>query len=132
MSCKMVICKHIEQVAALLYTTYSEAVGGVAFNGDKLPTWEEFSADPAKKKQADAWRVVGTVVRDANMMAHLGVEADEQESAEASVTLVCRSCGTRVPEDNLREHLEGHAATSDMSYGDVRDCFAEAEEEAEG
>jgi hypothetical protein len=44
-----------EIVAEELYKTYCEAVGGVAFNGDKLPDWKEFSSDPNKKKQSDAW-----------------------------------------------------------------------------
>lgn len=42
-------------VAKVLYTTYCEAVGGVAFNGDPLPNWEEFAADPDKTKQSGAW-----------------------------------------------------------------------------
>ena len=47
-----------ETLAGKLYTVYCKAVGGVAFNGDPLPEWGEFSTDPAKKKQADAWRAV--------------------------------------------------------------------------
>lgn len=45
----------LEALANRLYSTYCEAVGGVAWNGDKLPTWEEFSADPSKQKQVLAW-----------------------------------------------------------------------------
>ncbi len=48
----------LEEFAAYLYTTYCKAVGGVAFNGDQLPTWEQFAADPSKEKQANAWREV--------------------------------------------------------------------------
>lgn len=44
--------------ADLLYSVYCEAVGGVAFNGDPLPGWADFAADPNKQKQADAWRSV--------------------------------------------------------------------------
>jgi hypothetical protein len=47
-----------EELAKALYETYCAAVGGVAFNGDKLPSWAEFSNDPAKVKQAKAWRAV--------------------------------------------------------------------------
>lgn len=47
-----------EELAKDLYETYCAAVGGVAFNRDKLPTWEEFANDPTKVKQADAWRAV--------------------------------------------------------------------------
>lgn len=39
-----------------LYTAYCEGVGGVAFNGNKLPTADEFFTDPSKEKQAKAWR----------------------------------------------------------------------------
>ena len=42
-------------VAAELYTTYCAAVGGVNFNGDPLPTWDEFSTDEGKAKQVNAW-----------------------------------------------------------------------------
>lgn len=48
----------LEQHAALLYSTYCQAVGGFAFNGDPLPQWDEFAADPKKKVQAEAWRAV--------------------------------------------------------------------------
>lgn len=44
-----------ESLARDLYNAYCEAVGGVAFNGDPLPTWTEFRADPAKLKQSEAW-----------------------------------------------------------------------------
>lgn len=46
-----------EYIAEELYRVYCEAVGGVAFNGDPLPSWQEFYADPNKKKQSDAWLV---------------------------------------------------------------------------
>jgi len=45
----------VESVAAVLYENYCESVGGKAFNNDPLPSWEEFRADPEKKKQSDAW-----------------------------------------------------------------------------
>ena len=48
----------MKSLAGILYETYCAAVGGKAFNGDPLPKWEEFRADPAKKKQADAWEIV--------------------------------------------------------------------------
>ena len=44
--------------ADLLYSVYCEAVGGVAFNGDPLPSWADFAGDANKEKQADAWRSV--------------------------------------------------------------------------
>lgn len=42
-------------LAAQLYTTYCEKVGGKALNGDPLPAWEVFAADPEKTLQRDAW-----------------------------------------------------------------------------
>lgn len=45
----------IEYLAGKLYETYCAAVGGIAFNGDPLPDWKAFRADPAKQKQSDAW-----------------------------------------------------------------------------
>lgn len=45
----------LEKLAESLYQTYCHAVGGKAFNGDPLPDWNTFRADPAKQKQSDAW-----------------------------------------------------------------------------
>ena len=44
-----------DDIANDLYTTYCKAVGGIAYNGDPLPTWEEFKADVVKQKQANGW-----------------------------------------------------------------------------
>ena len=46
------------KLAGDLYETYCTAVGGVAFNGDKLPSWHDFSGDFSKTKQATAWMTV--------------------------------------------------------------------------
>lgn len=46
-----------EYIASELYRVYCDAVGGKAFNGDPLPDWETFRADPAKQKQSNAWLV---------------------------------------------------------------------------
>ena len=51
-------CDHTDAIARDLYTTYTKAVGGIAFNGDPLPGASEFFGDPTKKKQSDAWRAV--------------------------------------------------------------------------
>lgn len=61
-----------EKTAGLLYETYCTAVGGVAFNGDPLPGWKEFRADPKKKKQSDAW------VTTAIVALYGPVETDEE------------------------------------------------------
>ena len=59
-----VLKRHEDRIgynAALLYDAYCKAVGGVAFNGDPLPDWEAFRADPSKQKQSDAWIEVARV-----------------------------------------------------------------------
>lgn len=48
----------IEGLSGNLYTCYCDSVGGVNFQGDKLPDWEEFSKDPSKTLQANGWRAV--------------------------------------------------------------------------
>jgi hypothetical protein len=50
-------------LACQLYTRYCEAVGGKAFNGDKLPTWDEFHSNPSKATQAKAWIEVAIQAR---------------------------------------------------------------------
>ena len=53
-----------ESLAAQLYERYCAAVGGVAFNGDPLPAWATFKADPSKQKQVGAWIQVGEYARE--------------------------------------------------------------------
>ncbi len=48
----------MEKIAGALYEEYCRQVGGKAFNGDPLPDWKTFRADPAKQKQSDAWVAV--------------------------------------------------------------------------
>lgn len=48
----------LEDFAGKLYEAYCAEVGGKAFNGDPLPAWPAFRADPAKRKQSDAWVAV--------------------------------------------------------------------------
>lgn len=50
--------KKIDDLARFMYDQYCLAVGGIAFNGDKLPSSEEFFADPNKTKQSTAWIVL--------------------------------------------------------------------------
>lgn len=54
-----------ETFAGELYTTYCRAVGGKAFNGDPLPDWKTFRADPTKQKQSDAWLETARVAMQA-------------------------------------------------------------------
>lgn len=45
-----------DQLAKDIYTAYCEGVGGKAFNGDPLPSADDFFADSTKEKQVNAWR----------------------------------------------------------------------------
>lgn len=45
----------MEKIAGALYDVYCREVGGLAFNGDPLPSWDEFRADQNKAKQSNAW-----------------------------------------------------------------------------
>jgi len=56
--------KATEDFAGHLYEGYCNAVGGVAFNGDPLPSWQEFRADETKKKQSNAWVIVAILAED--------------------------------------------------------------------
>ncbi len=51
---------NVEDLAHALYDSYCDAVGGVAFNGDPLPTSAEFFADTSKQKQVAAWITVAS------------------------------------------------------------------------
>jgi hypothetical protein len=61
-----------ETIAEHFYQVYCTAVGGKAFNGDPLPDWRTFRADPAKKIQSEAWLTVArfhlTILNEAVVM----------------------------------------------------------------
>lgn len=50
----------IDYIAGQIYEAYCQSVGGVAFNGDPLPKWEDFAADPQKQKQVQGWIAAAT------------------------------------------------------------------------
>ena len=52
------------RLAGTLYDNYCMAVGGCAWNGDNLPTWDEFRGDETKNKQSDAWIQVAIVATE--------------------------------------------------------------------
>jgi len=54
-----------EKVAGELYEAYCKAVGGKAFNGDPLPSWEDFRKDTSKRTQSDGWIIVAETARSA-------------------------------------------------------------------
>jgi hypothetical protein len=49
------IDQNIIDLAKIMYDEYCKAVGGKAFNGDNLPSSEEFFNDESKSKQSNAW-----------------------------------------------------------------------------
>jgi hypothetical protein len=49
-------------LAERLYTAYCAAVGGKAYDGKPLPSWQVFRADPTKRVQSDAWVAVARAV----------------------------------------------------------------------
>lgn len=53
----------MSELAQIAWDSYSQAVGGKAFNGDSLPTWEEMVADPEKQKLVEAWRACACAMR---------------------------------------------------------------------
>lgn len=82
---------NVEDLAGALYEKYAAAVGGVAFNGDPLPKWAEFAADPVKAKQADAWREVAATAAETvarAVVSELGAEpvAEPASSNETSAS----------------------------------------------
>lgn len=45
-----------DEVGRIAWNTYSKAVGGKAFNGDPLPTWDAMCADAKKENLVVAWK----------------------------------------------------------------------------
>jgi hypothetical protein len=51
----------LEASARAAWTVYRQTVGGKAFNGDPLPTWEAMVADPMKATIIAGWRAAAKV-----------------------------------------------------------------------
>ena len=86
----------VEEIAKQLYTTYSEGVGGVAYNGDKLPTADELFKDKSKEKQVNAWHKAAESVMPAYALL---LEATQNLGHPA----YNHSSSTTIGIDNLRE-----------------------------
>lgn len=54
--------EQVKEAAMIAYDAYNEAVGGVAWNGDKLPPADEFFADEKKTTQSNGWIVAASAV----------------------------------------------------------------------
>lgn len=53
-----------DALGKLAWDTYSKAVGGKAFNGDPLPTWEDMKKDDKKQNLVEAWKKTAKAVAD--------------------------------------------------------------------
>ena len=90
--------KDINQKAIELYDIYTAAVGGKAFNGAPLPCGKDFMSDPAKQKQADAWRAVAAHV--------LGAAAPVEQHTYRIAIDIGHANGTGTITNGADEHEE--------------------------
>lgn len=97
-------------LAAAAYTAYSQAVGGVAYNGDKLPNWESFSADPAKTKQASAWLAAVAAVKES-----LGI-VEKKKPWKAPELRLFPCAYSRNTASELEEQLKTSSAPLSFTY----------------
>ena len=88
-----------DQLAAMLYTQYCEKVGGKAFNGDPLPSWTLFEADPAKQVQVNAWKFI------AKAAIVFVVGSPSQEFADNMIVEVTQGLGVQVDNDGTWLHF---------------------------
>lgn len=51
-----------DELGQIAWDTYSKAVGGKAFSGDPLPTWETMCKDEKKQNLVVAWKRTGRAV----------------------------------------------------------------------
>jgi hypothetical protein len=51
-----------DEVGRVAWDTYSKAVGGKAYNGDLLPTWDAMCKDEKKENLVVAWKRAGRAV----------------------------------------------------------------------
>jgi hypothetical protein len=66
-----------DEVGRIAWDTYSKAVGGKAFNGDPLPTWDVMCKDEKKENLVVAWKraaraVAAHVEKKTPDLSHLG------------------------------------------------------------
>lgn len=71
------ILQFVENTAKHMWETYCAHVGGTAIDDHKLPDWETFRNDPAKKRQSDGWiamarALVGEMAATAVFTTHYG------------------------------------------------------------
>jgi hypothetical protein len=75
-----------DEVARIAWDTYSKAVGGKAFNGDPLPTWDVMCKDEKKENLVVAWkrcaRAVATHVEKKLPAVAAAATADTREELQ--------------------------------------------------
>lgn len=89
----------IKRLAKEMYTAYCQGVGGVAWNGDVLPSWEVFANDGSKSKQVNGWliaasRAIEYLREDSDSEAAVAERetvAAEREMSKRAETLCTRS-----------------------------------------
>lgn len=98
-----------EKLADILYSNYCAYVGGKAFNGDPLPDWAAFSADPNKELQANAWRKVADdairYTKEFEVRAYREAKLDEFTDQELLLALMTRECGPQRAPINIRFYV---------------------------
>lgn len=103
--------EYTEAQARSMYDDYCAAVGGTAFNGDPLPPASEFFEDPAKQKQANAWRVTA-----AHAIDRIGMDTLKNMEEATGTDL----CGEGLPDGLIgsqdpEKDLIGDSAASSTS-----------------
>ncbi len=93
----------IEKIAAQLYGTYCDALGGLAYDLQPFPSWTGLRSDPAKRRQTSAWLAVAALATPAAAL---------QAEMRAGVEAVIRGDATHfrgrfVPPALIEEYLEG-------------------------
>lgn len=101
----------VAEVASIFYTEYCRAVGGKAFNGDPLPSWEKFATDVSKRKQAFAYlKATASVIDEVSKYAarhilpqNLDVD-DFFEPIKTTPVIIPKSefCMLKTPEDVVK------------------------------
>lgn len=105
----------IEEMAGRLYTAYCGLVGNVNFQGEPLPDWSAFSADPVKAKQVNAWLGVAS---EAKCLHRLDMaEAVEPMELKSTEPVLTRR------DEFAKGALTGLIANDEMVQTCIRTCI---------
>lgn len=70
-----------KELAIKLYDTYTQAVGGVNYKGEPLPSGADFFADGSKSKQQNGWLAVA---REVGSFGTFGVALQAMKSGKGA------------------------------------------------